>query len=162
MMVLSFRGAWNGLGSAKGGAKSYTWEWTALGTSTCRLLTGWKAALQWSGPWGPDRWWGDSQQCTPGAKKASRILGHVRKLPCLSLAVPASQEWWCFSSTELECCVQFWACPYKKDTDFQEREEQELWRCLRDWNLSTVRRAWESQECLACGTEGLGGCHKPM
>lgn len=124
---------------------------SSLRHQNMRGLTGWKAALQWTGPWGPDRLWGDSQHCTLGAKKANRILGCVRNI------LAESQGWWCSPFAELECCVQFWACPHKKDTDFQEWAEQELWRYLRDWSLSTVRRAWQSQDCLACGTEVLSG-----
>jgi len=64
-----------------------------------------------------------SQQCIPAAKKASGILGGMKKSVASRWREVLLPLYSALVRPHLEYCIQFWALQFKEDEDLQERAQ---------------------------------------
>ena len=56
----------------------------------------------------------------------------------------------------LEYCIQLWSPQHSKDMDLLERGQRRPQKLSEGWNISAMRKGWESWGCSAWRREGCG------
>ena len=72
-----------------------------------------------------------SQQCALVAKRANGILGCTRPSIASSFRKVILPLYLGLARPYLECCAQFWASQYRRDTDILERGQQRAAKIIR-------------------------------
>jgi len=81
-----------------------------------------------------------SQQCALVAKKASAVLGCIKRSVASRAREVLLPLYTALVRPHLEYSVQFWPAQFQKDEELLERVQQRATRMTRDWSISPVRK----------------------
>jgi len=90
-----------------------------------------------------------NQQCAFVVKKASGILGCIKKSVVSRSMEVILSVYSTLGSLHLEYCTQFCAPPFKKDREFWERVQQSATKMVQGLEhfISFMKKGWQTCEC---------------